>query len=116
MSLKLIDIINEEKDICQYQYRDIGGDVYYKKCGKGGKWSFTDEVDFIKNAKKSNIVKWEENKPKNQPKVRQLEVPQKKDRNLEFLKIYYTNLSPNDFQVKIEDGTIIIKPSSITPK
>ena len=78
MSLKFLDILTEEKEKCQYQVRNIGGDTYYKKCGKDKKWSFTDEVDFLKNSKKSNIVKWEEKKPKNQPKVRQLEVPQKK--------------------------------------
>jgi hypothetical protein len=113
MSLKLLDIINEEKEKCQYQVRDIGGNVYYKKCGKDKKWSFTDEVEFLKNSKKSNIVKWEENKPKNQPKVRQLEVPQKKGDKLEDLKIYYTNLSPNDYEVKVEDDRIVIKPSPL---
>jgi hypothetical protein len=113
MSLKFLDIINEEKEVCQYQVRNIGGDVFYKKCGKDKMWGFTDEVDFLKNSKKSNIVKWEEKKPKNQPKVRQLDVPQKKGDRLEDLKIYYTNLSPNDYVVKIEDGLIVIKPSLI---
>ena len=100
-----------EKEKCQYQIRNIGGDVYYKKCGKDKKWGFTDEVDFLKNSKKSNIVKWEEKKLKNQPKVRQLEVPQKKGDKLEDLKIYYTNLSPNDYEVKVENGIIIILPN-----
>ncbi len=113
MSLKLLDILYEEKEKCQYQIRNIGGDTYYKKCGKDKKWSFTDEVDYLKNSKKSNIVKWEEKKPKNQPKVRQLEVPQKKGDKLEDLKIYYTNLSPNDYEVKVEDDRIVIKPSPL---
>ena len=65
----------------------------------------------LKTSKKSNIVKWEEKKPKNQPKVRQLEVPQKKGDKLEDLKIYYTNLSPNDYEVKVEDGKITILPT-----
>ena len=49
MSLKLLDILNEEKERCVFQVRDIGGSVYYKKCGKGKKWLFTDEIDFLKN-------------------------------------------------------------------
>jgi len=113
MSLKFLDIINEEKEKCQYQIRNIGGDVYYKKCGKDKKWNFTDEINFLKNSNKSNIVKWGEKKPKNQPKVRQLEVPQKKGDKLEDLKIYYTNLSPNDYEVKVEDDRIVIKPSPL---
>ena len=48
MSLKLLDILNEEKERCQYQVRVIGGSVYYKKCGKDKKWLFTDEIDFLK--------------------------------------------------------------------
>lgn len=51
MSLKLLDILYEEKEKCQYQIRNIGGDTYYKKCGKDKKWSFTDEVDFLKKLK-----------------------------------------------------------------
>ena len=39
MSLKLLDILNEEKERCVFQVRDIGGSVYYKKCGL--KESFT---------------------------------------------------------------------------
>ena len=55
MSLKFLNILNEEKESCKYQIRDIGGDVYYKKCKGNSKWIFTDEVDFLKNSKKSNI-------------------------------------------------------------
>ena len=110
MSLKLLDIINESKNYCQYQIRDIGGDVYYKKCGKEKNWSFTDEIDFLKNSKKSNIVNWE--KPKDKKfKIRQEDVPQKKGDKLEYLKVYYTNLSPDDYKIKIEDDKIIIIPS-----
>lgn len=110
MSLKFLDILTEEKEKCQYQIRNIGGDVYYKKCGKDKFWSFTDEVDFLKNSKRSNIVKWEKPKDKG-PKIRQLEVPQKKGDKLEDLKIYYTNLSPDNYEVKIEDGKITILPT-----
>jgi hypothetical protein len=110
MSLKLLDIINESKNYCQYQIRDIGGDVYYKKCGKEKNWSFTDEIDFLKNSKKSNIVNWEKPKDK-KSKIRQEDVPQKKGDKLEYLKVYYTNLSPDDYKIKIEDDKIIIIPS-----
>jgi hypothetical protein len=68
MSLKFLNILNEEKESCKYQIRDIGGDVYYKKCKGNSKWIFTDEVDFLKNSKKSNIEKWEKPKEKN-PKL-----------------------------------------------
>jgi len=110
MSLKLLDIINESKNYCQYQVRDIGGSVYYKKCGKEKNWSFTDEIDFLKNSKKSNIVNWEKPKDK-KSKIRQEDVPQKKGDKLEYLKVYYTNLSPDDYKIKIEDDKIIIIPS-----
>jgi hypothetical protein len=110
MSLKFLNILNEEKESCKYQIRDIGGDVYYKKCKGNSKWIFTDEVDFLKNSKKSNTEKWEKPKEK-KSKIRQLEVPQKKGNKLEDLKIYYTNLSPDGYEIKIEDGKIIILPS-----
>ena len=110
MSLKFLDILTEEKEKCQYQIRDIGGNVYYKKCGKDKFWGFIDEVDFLKNSKRTNIVKWEKPKDKG-PKMRHLEVPQKKGDKLEDLKIYYTNLSPNDYEVKVEDGKITILPT-----
>jgi len=110
MSLKFLNIINEEKESCKYQIRDIGGDVYYKKCKSNKKWIFTDEVDFLKNSKKSNIEKWEKPKEK-KSKIRQLDIPQKKGNKLEYLKIYYTNLSPDDYEIKIEGDKIIILPS-----
>jgi hypothetical protein len=110
MSLKFLNIINESKHYCEYQVRDIGGDVYYKRCGKNKKWTFTDEVDFLKNSNRNNTVKWEKPKEK-KSKIRQLEVPQKKGNKLEDLKIYYTNLSPDGYEIKIEDGKIIIIPS-----
>ena len=109
MSLKLLDILYEDKEKCQYQIRDIVGDVYYKKCGKDKNWGFTDEVDFLKNSKRYNIVKWETPKDKG-PKIRQLEVPQKKGDELEDLKNYYTNLSPDNYEIEIEGDKITILP------
>jgi hypothetical protein len=121
MSIKFLEILNEGKESCKYQVRNIGGDVYYKKCKgdknvyykkcKGDKkWMFTDEIDFVKNSNSKNTVEFVEKKPKKQPYVRQLEVPQKKGDKLEYLKVYYTNVSPNDFDVSIKDGSIIINP------
>lgn len=111
MSLKFLNIINETKSGCKYQVRDIGGgDIYYKKCGSDKKWRFTDEVDFYKHSSRSNIEKWEKPKDK-KSKMRQLDVPQKKISKLEDLKIYYTNLSPSDYEIKIEGDKIIILPS-----
>jgi hypothetical protein len=112
MSLKLIDILNEEKERCEYQVRDIGGSVYYKKCGKGKKWLFTDEIDFLKNSKKSNTEEWEKPKDK-KSKIRQLDVPQKKGDMLEYLKIYYTNLSSDNYKIEVDGDTIVIKPSPL---
>lgn len=110
MSIKFLEILNEGKESCKYQVRNIGGDVYYKKCKGDKKWMFTDEIDFVKNSNSKNTVKFVEKKPKKQPYVRQLEVPQKKGDKLEYLKVYYTNVSPNDFDVSIKDGSIIINP------
>ena len=110
MSIKFLEILNEGKEYCKYQVRNIGGDVYYKKCKGDKKWMFTDEIDFVKNSNSKNTVEFVENKPKKQPYVRQLEVPQKKGDKLEYLKVYYTNVSPNDFDVSIKDGSIIINP------
>jgi hypothetical protein len=109
MSLKFIEILQEEKNQCKYQIRNIGGsDVYYKKCGKGN-WLFIDELEFIKNSKKSNIVGWEKPKEK-KSKINQLDVPKKRGDKLDNLKIYYTNLSPDLYDVSINNETIIIKP------
>lgn len=101
-------ILLEEVSKVEYQVRDIGGPTYYKR-HKGEKWSFTDEVDFFKNSNKNNLVKWVEKKPKKGPFVRQVEVPQEDTDNLEYLKIYYQNLSPNDFEVEIDGDIIKIK-------
>jgi len=47
----------------EYQVRDIGGsDVFYKRKKGDKKWDFTDELDFYKNSKKHNQIKWKEKK------------------------------------------------------
>lgn len=95
----------------EYQIRDIGGPVYYKRKTGDKIWSFTDSEDFSKNASDENTIEFIEKKPKKGPYVRQVEVPQEMDDKLEYIKIYYTNLSPNETEVSIEDNNIIIKPS-----
>jgi hypothetical protein len=48
-----------KKSEWEYQVRDIGGsDVFYKRKKGDKKWDFIDELDFYKNSKKHNQVKW----------------------------------------------------------
>ncbi len=99
-------ILLEDSKKTEYQIRDIGGPVYYKRM-KGDDWSFIDEAEFYKNSNRNNLVKWVEKKPKKGPKVRQVEVPSKMKERIDYLKIYYENLSPNDFKIEIEGEDII---------
>lgn len=111
MKFLIRDILLEESKKWEYQIRDIGGPVYYKR-QKGGDWSFIDGSEFYKNSNKNNTVKWKEKKVKKGPKVRQVEVPTEMKERIDYLKIYYENLSPNDFKIEIDDNTIKIKPSN----
>jgi hypothetical protein len=101
-------ILLEEAQKWEYQVRDIGGPVYYKR-KKGSDWFFIDEVEFYKDSNRNNTVKWVEKKPKKGPKIKQLEVPQKKVDKLDYLYIYYQNLTSNDCKVEKTDDSIIIK-------
>lgn len=74
---------------------------------KGDDWSFIDESEFYKNSNRNNLVKWIDKKPKKGPKVRQVEVPNEMKEKIDYLKIYYENLSPNDFKIEIEGEDII---------
>ena len=100
-------ILLEESQKWEYQVRDIGGPVYYKR-QKGENWSFIDEVDFYKNSNRNNTVKWVEKKPKKGPKVKQVDVPQEKGDKLDYLYIYYQNLTSNDCKVEKKDNSIVI--------
>lgn len=42
----------------EYQIRDIGGLVFYKRKKGEENWIFTDAEDFAENACNSKIVKW----------------------------------------------------------
>jgi len=99
-------ILLEDSKKIEYQIRDIGGPVYYKRM-KGDDWSFIDEAEFYKNSNRNNLVKWIDKKPKKGPKVRQVEVPNEMKEKIDYLKIYYENLSPNDFKIEIEGDDII---------
>ncbi len=48
-------LLNESK--FEYQVRDIGGDVYYKRKIGGDIWGFIDKDEFDKDSNKDNIVK-----------------------------------------------------------
>ena len=74
---------------------------------KGDDWSFIDEAEFYKNSNRNNTVEWKEKKAKKGPKVRQVEVPTEMKERIDYLKIYYENLSPNDFKIEIEGDDII---------
>ena len=101
-------ILLEESQKWEYQIRDIGGPVYYKR-QKGGNWLFIDEAEFYKDSNRNNTVKWVEKKPKNQPKVKQIEVPQGDVGEMEYLYVYYQNLTYKDYKVEKTDDSIIIK-------
>ncbi len=96
----------------EYQIRDIGGEVFYKRKKGEKKWSFTSESDYYKNSKKNNIVDWEKGKENSKSTIRQIEVNQKLNPKKDLAKIYKTyfeNLSPSNFDVKIDGDSIIIK-------
>jgi hypothetical protein len=57
MIYKFGEHIKESKKY-EFQIRDIGGNVYYKR-KKGNKiWEFTTEEDFIKNSNDDNVISW----------------------------------------------------------
>tara|TARA_R110002153_G_scaffold242505_1_gene397692 strand:- start:674 stop:1009 length:336 start_codon:yes stop_codon:yes gene_type:complete len=99
-------ILLEDSKKTEYQMRGIGGPVYYKRM-KGDDWVFIDELEFYKNSNKNNLVKWVEKKPPKPPYVRQVDVPNEMKVRIDYLKIYYENLSPNDFKIEIEGEDII---------
>jgi hypothetical protein len=61
----LAGILSESKDDSkdkkiewEYQIRDIGGLVFYKRKKGEDMWRFTDAEDFAENACNSKIIKW----------------------------------------------------------
>jgi hypothetical protein len=107
----LSGLINESKKNSDYEYqvRDIGGNVFYRREKGSKEWCFIDEIEFYKNSNKKNVVDWEaskENKSKSQ-KLKNNIKPTKE--NLKIYKSYYENLSPSSFDIEIEGDSIIIK-------
>jgi|LakMenEpi03Aug12_release.lakeMendotaPanAssembly.Ray.scaffolds.fasta_scaffold2665119_1 hypothetical protein len=59
MKLSLIGLLQEEsKSKYEYQIRDINGLTFYKRKSGEKIWSFTTTDDFVNNAHKSKIIKW----------------------------------------------------------
>jgi len=107
--IKKILLEEVKKTEWEYQVRDIGGsDVFYKRKKGNKKWSFTGEAEFYKNSNKNNTVKWVEKKPKKGSKVKQVDVPQEKGDRLDYLYVYYQNLTSNDCKVEKKDNSIVI--------
>jgi len=111
--IHLSGILSESEGGNQYEYqiRNIGGDVFYKRVKGDGVWSFTDEVDFYKNSNSKNTVEWEEPKKKEGIKIRQIEVNQDlnyKKHPLETYKRYIENVCPSGFKIEIVGDSIKI--------
>lgn len=52
--------IKESKNIeWEFQLRDIGGPVFYKR-KKGGDWQFISAQEFAENCKSGKLIKWNE--------------------------------------------------------
>jgi hypothetical protein len=99
----LSGILNEKKEEFEYQIRDIGGDVFYKRIVGRKKWNFTTELDFYKNTNKKNTIKWENNDKK------ELRKETESEDVISFYKKYFENISPSHFKIIIKGDDIIIK-------
>jgi len=112
MKLSLLNILNESKKTeYEYQIRNIGGDIFYKREKGEDTWSFTDETDFYKNSNSENTIEYSEPEKKKGAKIRQIEVNQDLDYKknpLETYKRYLENVTPSNFSVDIVNGSIKI--------
>ncbi len=109
----LSGILSESEGLSQYEYqvRNIGGDVFYKRSKGEDVWSFTNELDFYKNSNSKNIIEWKELKKPKDAKIRQVEVIQSLDYEkhpLETYKRYMENVCPSDFKIEIVGDSIKI--------
>ena len=98
---------NDNLNNYEYQVRNIGGDVFYKRKKGDKKWQFIDEVEFYKNSTKKNLIKWED-KDSKKNKTKEVKNLDYNKNPLEFYKIYFENISPSDFKVEIVDDFIKI--------
>ena len=105
--IKLLSgVLSESVSMSQYNYqiRDIGGDVFYKKLKDDECWQFTSELDFCKNSNKDNVIDWIKPEANDKYKVKQVEI--KQDLNyqkhpMETYKRYLENICPPNFKVEI---------------
>jgi len=52
--------LNESKEVkWEFQLRDIGGPVFYKR-KKGGDWQFISAQEFAENCQSGKLIKWNE--------------------------------------------------------
>jgi hypothetical protein len=111
--MQLSGILSEATNVIQYEYqvRDIGGDVFYKRASGEVVWHFTDELDFLKNSNTKNVINWKKPKDKESFKIKQIEVDQElnyKNNSLETYKRYLENVCPSTFKVEISGDSIKI--------
>ena len=113
MKLSLLNILNESKKTeYEYQIRNIGGNIFYKKEKNTDVWTFTDETDFYKNSNSENTIEYSEPEKKKGAKIRQIEVNQDLDYKknpLETYKRYLENVIPSNFNVDVVGNHIEIK-------
>lgn len=98
---------NDNLNNYEYQVRNIGGDVFYKRKKGDNKWQFIDEVEFYKNSTKKNLITWED-KDSKKNKTKEVKSLDYNKNPLEVYKIYFENISPSDFKVEIVDDFIKI--------
>tara|TARA_Y100000389_G_C17376786_1_gene472113 strand:- start:235 stop:600 length:366 start_codon:yes stop_codon:yes gene_type:complete len=104
-TLSGIILENSTSNEYEYQVRNIGGDVFYRRKKGDKKWEFIDELEFYKNSNKNNILTWENKEPKKQT-IKNLKILENKEDVLKFYKIYYENISPSNFKVELIDDFI----------
>jgi hypothetical protein len=103
---------NDNLNNYEYQVRNIGGDVFYKRKKGDKKWQFIDEVEFYKNSTKKNLIKWED-KDSKKNKTKEVKSLDYNKNPLEVYKIYFENISPSDFKVEIVDDFIKITKNKL---
>ena len=110
---RLSGILSESEGLSQYEYqvRNIGGDVFYRRTKGEDVWEFTNALNFYKNSNSKNTIEWEEPKKPKDIKVRQIEVDQSLDYEkhpIETYKRYIENVCPSDFKIEIVGDSIKI--------
>jgi hypothetical protein len=102
MKERIRQILREErqKKETQYQVRDIGGPIYYKKV-KGEKyWHIIDEKEYFENSNKKNRIEWVDKSKKNKSSDKVIK------RTLEITK---SQMEMLDKKGECDCGDVIIK-------